>query len=226
MHFNYSAGDCNSGRGAWDVPLDTVTWITVYSKPRPRLSDLNIDESKFEKRKAIGDTLLYINQEEGVSMEVWQGAVMSFNYGPTAKDEHLRCPAKDQDTIFSDVPEASRTRLLERLNQFVEYSRTEQYEKQYELFLPKLAAKMFPVRNKQEFGKWVRTQEGFRESWIEFKPRSITEIEDDTYGKVYLIYGLAKTSEGGKIVESSRTTKAVIKGGEWYLIDLFRLAPL
>src|SRR5882757_1023018 len=43
VHFNYSSGGCNSGGGGWEVPLDTVIWITVYPRPHPRLSDLNID---------------------------------------------------------------------------------------------------------------------------------------------------------------------------------------
>jgi hypothetical protein len=91
--------------------------------------------------------------------------------------------------------------------------------------LPEFAAKFFPVKNKEEYDRWIRTQKGFMDSWIEFAPTSISEIEDDTYGKVYLIYGLAKTRENGKILESSRKTKAIIKQGEWYLIDLFYLLP-
>ena len=40
--FHYSTGDCKSGKGVWDVPVDTVIWITVHPKPNPQLSDLKI----------------------------------------------------------------------------------------------------------------------------------------------------------------------------------------
>lgn len=44
VQFNYSLGDCKSDRGVWDVPADTVLWITVNPKPRPPLSALGIDD--------------------------------------------------------------------------------------------------------------------------------------------------------------------------------------
>src|SRR5882724_13565967 len=40
VQFNYSPGDCKSGRGAWDVPPDTVVNITVHSGPGLRWSSL------------------------------------------------------------------------------------------------------------------------------------------------------------------------------------------
>ncbi len=93
VFFNYSPGDCKSGRGAWDVPVDTVVWITVHPKSRPQLSDLSIDESKFEKRPGghIEDLIYYVNEEEGLTLLVSEGIVQTFLYGPTAKDKHLRC---------------------------------------------------------------------------------------------------------------------------------------
>jgi hypothetical protein len=46
---------------------------------------------------------------------------------------------------------------------------------------------------------------------MEFKPNSVTETDDKTYGKVYEVFGLAKTSKDGKTVESYRTTRVIIK---------------
>ena len=111
------------------------------------------------------------------------------------------------------------------LNQFAEYSRTGQYENLYELFLPEIAAKMFPAKNKEEYGRWVRDSAAVNESWLEFKLDSVTALEDKVYGRVYLIYVRAKVSEDGMIVESSRITKALIRYGAWYLLAPFRLAP-
>ncbi len=225
IFFKYSPGDCRSGRGGWDVPLDTVVWITIYPKPNPRLSDLNIDETKFKKRQGAHiQEFYYENEEEGLTLEVYDDRVQSFLYGPAQKDKHLRCPDNGQADL-SDVPKEFRAGLMEMLNRFVEYSRTEQYEKQYELFLPEIAAKMFPVKGKEEYGRWVRNSQPFKESWVELKLDSVTGIEDKVYGKVYLIYVRAKTLEAGKIVESSRITKAIIKHEKWYLINSFWLAP-
>jgi hypothetical protein len=151
---------------------------------------------------------------------------MSFNYGPASGDEYLRCPGYDGIHYSSSLPKELRPRLLQRLNQFVEYSLARQFEKQYQLYFPEFALEMFPVKNKREFGVWALSSGAFEETWIEFKPKSITETEDKTYGKVYEVFGRAKTSEGGKTVESYRRTRVITKDGEWYFVDLFWLIPL
>lgn len=94
VRFNYSPGDCKSGRGRWNVPPDTVVWITVYRKPYPRLSDLKIDESKFKKSQKghLLDEIFYEDEEEGLTLMVYEGMVQTFLYGPARKDQHLRCP--------------------------------------------------------------------------------------------------------------------------------------
>ena len=93
VQFNYSLGDCRSGQGVWDVPADTVLWITVNPKPRTPLSALGIDEKDFEKKKMghIEGTLYYVNENEGLTLEVYDGLVQVFLYGPSRNDERLRC---------------------------------------------------------------------------------------------------------------------------------------
>lgn len=90
VFFKYSPGDCKSGRGAWDVPPDTVVGISVYPKPRPRLSDLNIDQNKCEKRHDghIESIVSYVNDEQGLIIEVddERNVVMGFYYFPAAKE--------------------------------------------------------------------------------------------------------------------------------------------
>lgn len=228
LFFDYSSGNCeNGGSGDWNIDPDTVIWITIYPKIKPKLSDLNVDESKFEKRQYLGDSLLYVNAEEGLSMSVDDGTVMSFVYGPTSRDETLRCPGYDGVYYSSSLPKELRPRLLERLNQYAEYSFTMQYEKQYELYLPEFAAKMFLAKNKNEFGNWVRSSGAFKERWIEFKPKSITETNDKNYGKVYEVFGLVRVmEENGNIVESYQKTRIKLIGKEWYFVDLFWLIPL
>ena|ERR1044071_4798677 len=94
--FHYSTGDCKSGKGAWDVPLDTVIWITVHPKPNSQFSALKLDENKFKKTRNghIAAIVSYINEEDGLSIEVDEesDAVRGYYYGPTRKEKHLRCP--------------------------------------------------------------------------------------------------------------------------------------
>ena len=92
VFFKYSRGDCNGG-GIWNVPADTVVWISVFPKPNPRLADLKLDETKFEKRTAghLETVIQYVNEEAGLTLEVSDRMVRQFIYGPTGKDEPLRC---------------------------------------------------------------------------------------------------------------------------------------
>jgi hypothetical protein len=93
----YSKGDCKSQESSgWNVPRDTVIRFDVVPKVKPLFSDLKIDEEKFKKKEdpELKGVLHYINDEDGLSLTVQQGVVDGFYYGPSAKDEHLRCPEK------------------------------------------------------------------------------------------------------------------------------------
>lgn len=92
VFFGYSTGDCKSGHGSWDVPIDTVVWITVYPKPNPKLSAVAIEKDKFRKHQGtLKEEFLYENEEEGLTLDVYEDLVQAFIYGPTAKDKRLRC---------------------------------------------------------------------------------------------------------------------------------------
>ena len=95
VFLQYSSGDCKSGgSGGWNIPADTVIRFTVVPKPRPRLSDLKINESKFRRMENghLRDVVRYVNEEQGLLIEVYEGMVNELVYFPNAKDEHLRCP--------------------------------------------------------------------------------------------------------------------------------------
>jgi hypothetical protein len=96
VFFLYSRGDCKSGQGAWDVPPDTVTRITVYAHhPSLKLTDLNLDGTRFKKRHDghIEQIVSYVNEEDGLLIEVNEdiGIVMGFCYYPVREDKDLRC---------------------------------------------------------------------------------------------------------------------------------------
>lgn len=97
LTFVYSSGNCKSGgSGGWDVPPDTVLRIIVYPKPQPRLSDLNMDMSKFKKRHDghIESFVSYVNDEDGLIIEVDEDrdSVNGLYYVPAKKDKIFRCP--------------------------------------------------------------------------------------------------------------------------------------
>lgn len=96
VFFVYSTGTCKSGgSGGWDVSPDTVLRITVYPKPKPRLSALGIDLSRFQRRQDghIASVVSYVNDEDGLIIEVDEDRdiVKGFYYRPSAKDSGLRC---------------------------------------------------------------------------------------------------------------------------------------
>lgn len=92
----YASGPpCGLDRtSGWRVPRGTVVSITVSPKERLLLSSLSINESKYGKKSDLHrrDVITYSNKEEGESIDVFLGEVMSIHYLPAAKDKHLSCP--------------------------------------------------------------------------------------------------------------------------------------
>src|SRR5215204_2373239 len=88
---NVSAGPCTSD---WNVPTGTILTLDVQPKKYPRLSDLNIDETKYSRREDlhVQSSVRLDNPEEGISVDMFEdGRVRHIFYGPSSRDEHLRC---------------------------------------------------------------------------------------------------------------------------------------
>jgi hypothetical protein len=87
--------------GAWNVPRDTVVSILVTPKTGLRLSALKLDLQKYKKvtDPEVKTRTRYQNEEEGITYEVFEGGgkndglILHIEYGPSARDRHLRCPA-------------------------------------------------------------------------------------------------------------------------------------
>lgn len=97
---------CGSdGLSEWQVPHGTVVSITVSPKTELRLSNLNIDEHRYKKTSDghRPEDVNYINEEEGESIKVFQGEVISITYFPSAKDNYLRCPTSPAVSNESDA---------------------------------------------------------------------------------------------------------------------------
>lgn len=78
----------------WQVPRGTVVSITVSPTTKVRLSDLQIDLSKYKKTVDFHrrDNISYVNEEEGESVNVFLDEVTYFTFFPAAKYKHHRCP--------------------------------------------------------------------------------------------------------------------------------------
>jgi hypothetical protein len=95
VNIGYSDGRCTKGWPyGWNVPARTVTAITVYPQPRPKLAELPIDISKATRYVDPTGVIHYNNDEEGLSVAVDpnQYEVIVLEYYPAARDAHLRCP--------------------------------------------------------------------------------------------------------------------------------------
>ena len=77
----------------------------------------------------------------------------------------------------------------------------------------------------EKFDQLMRESVSRRQSFFEFKPRSIHKLDDSNYGEVFEILGVAKTGYNGHIVETIRATRLVLRGGQWYFVDFFREVP-
>ncbi len=91
---DYASNPPCGANGGWQVPQGTVVSITVSSKARLLLSDLQIEEKRYEivPDAHKPNVVKYINKEEGESIDAFQGEVLSIRYFPATKYNHLRCP--------------------------------------------------------------------------------------------------------------------------------------
>jgi|SRR5215510_5058409 len=91
ISIHYTKAPCTSGSG-WNVPSDTVIYIFVHPKIKSPVSDLTIDLGKYRKEDdKLPDVYIFRNDEEGATIEVVQGKVVGYYYGPSSRDQHQRC---------------------------------------------------------------------------------------------------------------------------------------
>lgn len=102
VHVEYADGTCKGFPPGWNVPAGTVLLITVRSKNQQKISDLNIDLSKYSKFNDDAATTYYADREDGIKYEVSQdGTITGVSYIPSASDNYLRCsgfPPEDAST--------------------------------------------------------------------------------------------------------------------------------
>ena len=127
--------------------------------------------------------------------------------------------AGDGLKVFDPVPADQRERLAERLKLLVEYQRTKQYEKAFEI-LPKVHTQ-HPELTKEEFLAAIRTQG--KAHIVDFVPEYTTE--NPTIDGEYAIYGCAKVREGRGMKKWQAATYASLEDEEWYFSDILFTFP-
>jgi hypothetical protein len=130
----------------------------------------------------------------------------------------VRAQSKNEQ-VFDAVPEALRARLLERLDLYVQYQRTKDYEKLFDLYSETTLAKVFHGQSKADFVKAYQSgdAQGSSSRLIEFVPAHTEKIAAEGAAELFVIYGKARSCEGGKVIEKKRVAiEAQQQDGDWY----------
>lgn len=125
---------------------------------------------------------------------------------------------KDQEA-FAPVPAALRAGLVERLKLLIEYQRTQQWEKQYEL----LSNSSVQGESKEEYAK--RSRHWYREVVpedliIDFVPKVTTTREASADAGWWTIYGCAKLRRKGRTEQLHASVDAHRERGDWYFSSI------
>jgi hypothetical protein len=90
---SFANDECDKSPDAWRVPKGTVLSLVITPQHAMSVSQFGIDISQFKKRP--GEEIIgmeqYDNDEEGVSVELFQGYVMNVFLRPRKTDDALRC---------------------------------------------------------------------------------------------------------------------------------------
>ena len=127
----------------------------------------------------------------------------------------------DSEKRFATVPVATRSRLIERLNQFLEYDRAAEYEKKFDLF-----SDYYLMVLKWKKGDYVKAMQeraaaGKGERIIDFKISSVENwsLDGSPDQMNFNIYGRAKFLRGKKTKSEKRLLDARYQNGDWYFSD-------
>ncbi len=124
----FSDGTCSSG---WNVPAGTVITLDVHPKASQRFSDLVLDSNNYRaiREGHLQEVVRYENNDQSMSITVsHEGLIMSYFYGPSTKDQSLKCPSErapaNGSFKFDEYGNMSRRAEQKRLNRFAYQLRT------------------------------------------------------------------------------------------------------
>jgi hypothetical protein len=120
--------------------------------------------------------------------------------------------------IFAPIPEAQRSRLIERLNLLVEYQKTKQWAKQYDLLSPQMtraeSKRDYVNRTRQAYSKWGRAP------LLEFMPRMVRLTPIDANQRVWFIVGCSQLLEKGQKINATGLVEAYWEKNDWFFSEV------
>ncbi len=124
---------------------------------------------------------------------------------------------KREQKVFAAIPENLRARLIERLKLYVEYERTNQYEKLYDLSLESVVATNGLSRDAYVNAIKKAIDRGYENILLKFKPTSTLNITfADEEVATYQVFGMAKVRKGKDTYEITAGIDARWINEEWY----------
>jgi hypothetical protein len=142
----------------------------------------------------------------------------SFFYVPTQGQSN-------SEEIFRSVPPQLRSRLVERLTSLVEYQRTQQWGRQFDL----LSELITQGKSKEEFvklNKHYYTEVVPDDLILDFTPKSTTaHSESPDYGE-WTIYGCAKLRKKGHTIQLYASVSAYREKKDWYFSPVGIITPV
>jgi hypothetical protein len=97
----FSDGTCLSG---WKVPAGTVLTLDIHPKRAPKFADLKVNETRYQKvaDPHTKNVVYYKSKEDGISIAVFADETVAYIfYGPSSKDNYLRCQAESANLARS-----------------------------------------------------------------------------------------------------------------------------
>jgi len=113
---------------------------------------------------------------------------------------------------FHAVPKPLRDRLVARFNLYVEYERTRQGEKLWDLLSQGFIAAQRLTRDHY-------LQYRPNDVSLEFKPRTVIKSHMPGTVNVFEIHGVAKFQRGNQVLKANRFLEARLENDEWYFSD-------
>jgi len=122
-------------------------------------------------------------------------------------------PNQQKADPFVDVPQSQRERLKSRLAEFVEYYRTKQWNKVYDLLAER-------NKNAVEGGlpRDIFLKKKLYSNIRRFTPKSVQKMEDDWW----IVEGCGTFDRGGSMEAG---VEAYLQDGDWYFSDIWSSPP-
>jgi hypothetical protein len=120
--------------------------------------------------------------------------------------------AQDDQKAFASVPDAVRTRLIERFRLLVIYETGEQWDREYDLLESRYA------KGKEEYvAQRHRNSANSATKWIfAFIAETTEDVSGSDLQADYKVVGYAKVKERGCLVKRKGFAYAFLRNGDWY----------